>query len=113
MSNELVLLSQWLPFGFFHDTEDLATELNISSIAEMMFRLEYQPVDGLDLQILLIVCGVKYYKSTKLIPDAQNMYDALIVYHIENKYDESDKINWVNTFIEDYKTKNNINKEQN
>jgi hypothetical protein len=113
MSNELRLLSQWLPFGIFSDTEDLTTEIVITSIAEMMSRLEYQSIDGLELDVLLIVCGIKYFKDTKIVPDAQNIYDALVAFHNENRYDLSEnKQQWANAFNEQYKTRNNINGEQ-
>lgn len=112
MSNELRILERWLPYGFFQDTNDLATELSIALIAENVYNIQFPPIEGLDIGVLLLVASINYFKSTKQEPNLQNIYDALITYQVNNPIDSETKIQWMNSFLEEYKTINNIKQEQ-
>lgn len=104
MSNELKILERWLQYGFFQDTNDIGLEFKIALIAENVYNLQFPQIEGLDIGVLLLVASINFFKSTNQEPNFQNIYDSLVTYNNEKPYDSDNKIEWMNSFIEEYKT---------
>lgn len=115
MSEDLKLLDKWNTCGLFKDTTNLNEELSIAKLAESIMNTSFLEVEGLDINILVIVCCVKLLKELKITVDAninypnpKNIYDEIVSYHEQNKYEHSIKNEWVTNFLTFYKNKNNF-----